>query len=184
VVEVGSKANTVAHSSLTESIAWITGFIQFVDKYYRDLTRAKFGSVKAWHVTTRLAKVILDEVGTLRNGVQGSFQVGNSNQICQKIFWAVLKSHDVMASYKRLNFKNHSLIATELVKFLAINTSFEAIDKVTAKAASLEIDVLEGKKQLAVANKAAASASNKADECKTKLDSFAKRLQTLEGKVK
>jgi hypothetical protein len=89
-----------------------------------------------------------------------------------------------MASYKRLNFKNHPSIATELVKFLAINTSFEAIDKVTAKATSLEIDVLEGKKQLAAANKAAASASNKADECKTKLDSFAKRLQTLEGKVK
>jgi hypothetical protein len=174
----------VAHSALTESIAWITGFIQFVDEYYRDLTRAKFGSVKAWHVTTRLAKVILDEVGTPRNGVQGSFQVGNLNQICQKIFWAVLKSHDVMASYKRLNFKNHRSIATELVKFLAINTSFEAIDRVAAKAAFLEIEVSDGKKQIAAANKAAASASNKADECKLKLDSFSKRLQTLEGKVK
>jgi hypothetical protein len=89
---------------LTESVAWIAGFIQFVDEYYRDLTRAKFGSTKAWHMTTRLAKVILDKVGTPRYGVQGSFQVGNSIQICQQMFWAVLKSHNVMASYKRLNF--------------------------------------------------------------------------------
>ncbi len=85
--------------------------------------RAKFGSTKACHMTMRLVKVILDKVGTPRYGVQGSFQVGNSIQICQQMFWAVLKSHDVMASYKRLNFKNHPLIATELVKFLAINTS-------------------------------------------------------------
>jgi hypothetical protein len=129
-VPIGSKAHTVvAQSALAELVAWITGFIQFVDEYYRDLTRAKFGLAKAWHVTTRLAKVILDEVGTPRYRVQDTFEVGSLTQICQQIFWVVLKRHDVMASYKRLNFKNHPSIATELVKFLAINTSFEAIDK-------------------------------------------------------
>jgi hypothetical protein len=90
----------VVQSALMESVPWIKGFIQFVDKYYRDLNKAKFGSTKAWHVMTRLAKVILDEVGTLRCGVQDTFEVGNSTQICQQIFWAVLKSHDVRASYK------------------------------------------------------------------------------------
>jgi hypothetical protein len=106
-VELGSKSHALAHSALTESVAWIIGFIQFIDEYYRELSKAKFGPAKAWHVTTRLAKRILDEVGTPRYGVQGAFRVGDSVQICQQIFWAVLKSHDVMASYKRLNFKNH-----------------------------------------------------------------------------
>jgi hypothetical protein len=172
----------VAHAALTETMAWITGFIQFIDEYYRELTKAKFGPTKAWHVTTRLAKRILDEVGTPRYGVQGAFEVGNSTQICQKIFWAVLKSHDVMSDYKRLNFKNHPSIATELVKFLAINTSFEAIDKLTTKAAWLELEVLEFKKQLAAANKAASSASNKSDELKSVVAALAKRVGAVENK--
>jgi hypothetical protein len=181
-VENGSKIHAVAHAALTETMAWITGFIQFIDEYYRELTKAKFGPTKAWHVTTRLAKRILDEVGTPRYGVQGAFEVGNSTQICQKNFWAVLKSHDVMADYKRLNFKNHPSIATELVKFLAINTSFEAIDKVTTKANWLELEVLEFKKLLAAANKAASSASNKADELAKVVATLAKRVGVVENR--
>jgi hypothetical protein len=68
--------------------------------------------------------------------------------------------------YKHLNFKNHPSIATELVKFLAINTSFEAIERVTDKVASLELEILDYKKQIAAAVKSAASAANKADEGK------------------
>jgi hypothetical protein len=88
-----------------------------------------------------------------------------------------------MASYKRLNFKNHPSIATELVKFLAINTSFEAIDRLLIKSAALEIESADSKKQVAAAVKSAASAANKTDEMKLKLDSVLKRLQTLEAKA-
>jgi hypothetical protein len=106
-VKIGSKPHTLAHTTLTQSAAWIIGFIQFSDEYYRELSKAKFGSAKAWHVTTRLAKRILDDVGSQRYGVQNAFHVGDSRQIFQQIVWAVLKSHDTMAQYKRLNFKNH-----------------------------------------------------------------------------
>jgi hypothetical protein len=75
------------------------------------------------------------------------------------------------------------LIATELVKFLAIKTSFVAIDKLTSKAAALELKTSKSKKEVAVAVKAAALAANKANECKTKLNSVLKQLQMLEGKV-
>ena len=103
-------------------------------------------------------------------------------QICQQIFWAVLKSHDIMAAYKRLNFKNHPSIATELIKFLAINTSFEAIERVTAKVAFLEAEALSYKKQIAEAVKTASASANKADEAKKQSDSFLKRLTKLEDK--
>jgi hypothetical protein len=117
-------------------------------------------------VTTRLAKRILDKVGMPRYGIQGAFQVGDSRQICQQIFWAVLKSHDVMTSFKQLNFKNHPSIATKLVKFLAINTSFEAIEKLTTKTTYLEAEIVNFKKQLGAAVKATGSAANKADKAK------------------
>jgi hypothetical protein len=61
-VPIGSEAHTVAQSALAETVAWITGFIQFVDEYYRDLTRAKFGLAKAWHVT-KLQESYFDSYG-------------------------------------------------------------------------------------------------------------------------
>ena len=182
-VENGSKAHVLAHAALTESVAWVIKFIQFIDEYYRELSKAKFGPTKGWHVTTRLAKRILDEIGTPRYGIQASFQVGDSTQICQQILWSVLRSHDVMTEFKRLNFKNHPSIATELVKFLAINTSFEAIDKLTTKSSYLEIEVLDYKKQIAAAVKAAASSANKADEAKKLSDLLTKRLTKLEERA-
>jgi hypothetical protein len=42
-VEIGSKPHTLAHAALTESIAWIIGFMQFIDKYYQELSKAILG---------------------------------------------------------------------------------------------------------------------------------------------
>jgi hypothetical protein len=181
-VEIGSKPHTLAHAALTESVAWIIGFIQFMDEYYRELSKAKFGTGKAWHVTTRLAKRILDDVGTQRYGVQNAFQVGDSRQICQQILWAVLKSHDVMQEYKRLNFKNHPSIATELVKFLAINTSFDAIEKLTTQVAAHQVEIVEYKKNIAAVTKSAHAAANKADDAKKLFDQLVKRVEKVENK--
>jgi hypothetical protein len=68
-VEIGSKVHPLSHGALTESCVQIVSFIQhFIDEYCKELLKAKFGPPKAWHVTTRLAKKILDEVGTLPYG--------------------------------------------------------------------------------------------------------------------
>ena len=69
-----------------------------------------------------------------------------------------------MAEYKRLSFKNHPSVATKLVKFLAINTSFESIEKLVTQTKSLETDVSDLKKQLGAAVKKSDSSANKADE--------------------
>jgi hypothetical protein len=52
-VEIGSKVHTLAHAALTESCKWIVSFIHFIDEYYRELFKAKFGPAKAWHVTSQ-----------------------------------------------------------------------------------------------------------------------------------
>jgi hypothetical protein len=85
-MEIGLIFHVLAHGILTKSCVWKIRFIQFLDEYYRELLKAKFGPIKAWHVTTRLAKPILDEADTPPRRVKGAFQVGHSTQICQKIF--------------------------------------------------------------------------------------------------
>jgi uncharacterized protein YoxC len=169
-----SESTWLLHASLTESAGWIIGFIQFIDKYHSELSKAKFGAGKAWHVTTRLAKRILDDVGDQRYGIQNTFQ------ICQQIAWAVLKSHDLMAEFKNLEFKNHPSISGELVKFLAIDTSFGAIEKLALKVAELEGEANENRKQLSIAVKSASTAGNKADEVKLLIKALSKRVVKLE----
>jgi hypothetical protein len=108
-VVIGLRPHTLAHAALTKSSGWIIGFIQFIDEYYRELSKAIFGSGKAWHVTTWLAKRILDDVGTQQYGVQNAFHVGDSRQICHQIVWAVLKSHDTMGEYKTTQLQESSV---------------------------------------------------------------------------
>jgi hypothetical protein len=32
-IEIGSRVHMLAHAAMTKSVAWIIGFIQFVEKY-------------------------------------------------------------------------------------------------------------------------------------------------------
>jgi hypothetical protein len=177
------KAYTVAQLALTESIGWMHGFISFIDSYYRDLSKAKFGTGKAWHVTTRLAKRMLDDIASARQSVQGSFIAGDPIQVCQKVVWGVLKAHDVMADFKKHGFKHHPAIASELVKFLAVNTSFEIIERLESKVITMEKDIAELKKAAAGAVKAAGTAGNTADSFKPAITKIDARVAKLEKKV-
>jgi hypothetical protein len=144
------------------------------------LLRAKFGTKKAWNVATRLGKRIFEEIATPRNGVSNSFEAGNNKQVCQKVFWAVVRSHDVMAWYKRNRFKDNPTVSAEVVKFMAINTGFEALDTLVIKVESMEADVKASKQEAMAANKAASSAANKLDTMKKTINMLVKRISKLE----
>jgi hypothetical protein len=179
-LERDSFGYAVATMALTESVSWIEGFIVFLDDYHRDLAKAKFGTKKAWHVTTRLGRRMMLEIAVPRNGIQNSFQAGRNDQICQRIFWAVIKAHDIMARYKRHSYKDDPTISSELVKFMAVNTGFEALEVLVAKVSAMESDVSAMKKEVAASTKASHSAANKADEVKKVCDLLVKRIVKLE----
>jgi hypothetical protein len=179
-LERDTMGYAVATMALTDSVSWLEGFIVFLDDYHRDLTKAKFGTKKAWHVTTRLGRRMLMELAVPRNGIQNSFQAGQNDQICQRIFWAVLKSQDIMARYRRHNYKDDPTVSSELVKFLAVNTGYDAIDVLTTDMVTLKADVATMKKDVLAAAKASHSAANKTDEMKKTFDLLVKRVGKLE----
>jgi hypothetical protein len=88
-----------------------------------------------------------------------------------------------MGAFKRLNCKNHPSIAKKLVKFLAMNTSFESIEKVMTKTSCLDLEIVNFKKRLATLVKSAASAAKKADKAKKQSDLLSKQVLKLEEKV-
>lgn len=68
-----------------------------------------------------------------------AFHVGNFRQICQQIVWAILKSSDTTHECNHLNFKNHPSVASELVKFLVINTSLRQLKSSRHRLQSLQV---------------------------------------------
>jgi hypothetical protein len=179
-LERDSIGYAVATIALTESVAWLEGFIVFMDDYYRDLSTARFGTKKAWHVTTRLGRRMLMEISVPRNGVQNSFQPGKNDQICQRIVWSVVRCHDIMARYKRHNYKDDPTVGSELVKFLAVNSGYEVLDSLKIEMVSVKADLATVKKDILSSVKVANAAGNKADEIKKTQDALIKRVVKIE----
>jgi hypothetical protein len=45
-VEIGSRPHTLAHAALIKLVAWLIGFIQFMDEYYHELSKASLDWAK------------------------------------------------------------------------------------------------------------------------------------------
>jgi hypothetical protein len=58
--------------------------------------------------------------------------------ICTTLLWSAFKTHDAMAAFENANFEDHPSISSEYVKFLAMNSGFEALEVVSNKMKGLK----------------------------------------------
>ena len=172
----------LAQTSLSESVAWVTGFINYIDETYNQYNGGKFGTKKSWHVTTKLAMALIKDVGQPRMGAMNSFKAGDAQQVNGVIFYAVLRSLDRMSLILSKNFKDAPAVSTELVKFLSMNTSVEAVDKLTEQTGGFSSAISELTKNVASVRKDGGTIGNKADKLSSELSDLKKRLTKLEQK--
>ena len=52
----------LALTSLTESVAWVTGFTNYIDEIFTQYNGGKFGIKKSRHVITKLAMALVRDV--------------------------------------------------------------------------------------------------------------------------
>jgi hypothetical protein len=104
--EAGTQVYHLVSLTITRSVRWLKGRKDFIDGYYKELTKGKFGTKKACHATTRLAKRLLVEVAAPRVGVVKVLHTGDLTQIARTIFWASLRSLDIMERIQGNHFKN------------------------------------------------------------------------------
>lgn len=180
----------VAHTSLTVSVAWLEEFVRYMDDTYTDYVDSKFNSKKAWNITTRLSKTLLDAISEPRNGLSKSFRTRKPWQIKNAIFYSTLQSLDIMQKISQAGFKNAPILSQELVKFLAKNTNVEAIDRLSGEISSLRsentklrADLKESSAKSTQALSLANTVNNKSDQLKSSIADHAKRLKTVEAKV-
>ena len=116
--------------ALTEFVVWCDNFIKLLDDTYNEYARSKYGSKKAWHITTRLAKALIEKVALPRNFIHNAFRINNPAEVANAITYASLRSLVLMMEISTLNFKNSPIITSELTKFLDLNTNIESVERV------------------------------------------------------
>ena len=178
-----SRVYALACLALSDSVSIVEALIQFIDDFVKHLTTAKFSQKKALHVTSRLAKRILTEMFGPRQGVLKSFKSKNLEQTSASIFWASIRSLDIGLGFKHTGMENLHIVSSELVKLLLVNTGYESISGLESKVATLEAQVSDLQKTTKAAEKAATTASNKADDLKKVCDALLKRITKVESKT-
>jgi hypothetical protein len=114
--------------------------------------------------------------------VSSSFVIDNNLSNATTVLWASFQTHDGMAEYLTMKFKNHPSISSEYVKFLAWNSGIEAVGQLTDGLKRMGTEVKEAVQKITSATKQGLTACNKVDEVKTKLVAMERRLVKLESK--
>ena len=132
----------LAFEALQTSYTWSIALIKFCDDIYKIYTRAKFGAPVAWHMSTRLTRVLILKIAEPRHSVAMILKAANNAQIGRVTLLASLKSLDEMRATQKLNFENHPAVSNELAKFLAVNTEFQSIKYLETTVATLQMKCL------------------------------------------
>ena len=179
-VSVRNPLYQLATSTLTESISWANGLINYIDLTYEEYSSGKFGTAKSWHVTTKLATALIKEVNKPREGALNSFEAGNAMSMSKVIFYSVLQSLDVMTDIAALDYRDSPVVSTELVKFLSLNTAIDSVDKLEEQSAEHSTNLKQLNKDNNTTKTALNSVGNKADELKKTIENIKKCIDKLE----
>ena len=101
-LESGWPLYSLAVEALQTSYSWSTGLIKFCDNIYRIYVKAKFGSTIAFHVATRLTKVLIVEVFKPWQRVAMALKSCNQLQIAQVSLLAIVRYLDEMRKFRNL----------------------------------------------------------------------------------
>ena len=133
-------------------------------------------------MTTKLAMALINEVGKPREGSLNSFEAGNGISMAKVIFYSVLQALDTMSDIAAVDYRDSPVVSTELVKFLSLNTSVEAVDKLEEQSTELSSNMSQLTKDMIATTKSVGSVGNKTDELKKVVESLRKRIEKLEKK--
>ena len=158
------------------------GLINYIDETYAQYSNGKFGYKKSWHVTIKLATALIQYIGTPRRGVMNSFQAGEAQSINHIIFYATLRSLDRMALILTKHCRDATAVSTELVKFLSMNTSVKAVDRLIEQSNEVQTTITTMTKSVSSVAKDSGTIGNKMDQLKNEVNELKKRIVKLEAK--
>ena len=171
---VTPKAKVIATMCLAASVTFLTQLCNYVDALFEKLhVYSKFTPETGWSLTMQVLDRILADLFAPKEGVGNAIR--GSNRAAYVVL-ACLRTHDVAQIYIDHNFENHPAVSSEFIKFLATNSGFEKVEKLT-------LDMEKEKSKLASALLEVAKASSKADTASAKSTEAERAVLALKNRV-
>ena len=145
---------------------------------------SKFTLEQGWCLTMQIFEQILADLYAPKDGVLDAMTLNNQWSVCTHTLWESFKCHDMMAStYVEHQFENHPAISTEYMKFLATNSGFEKVEKMSVQMTALSDKPLRSSKDVKKALAKADTVSTKNAELLREMTEMKARLKKLEAKI-
>ena len=134
-------------------------------------------------MTTKLATTLMLEISNPRESTFNELETDNSDKTfnARVVFYNTLKSLDVMAEISAVNFLDNLSVSTELVKFLSLNTSVDAVDKLVARSSAVDSQLSTLHKDVAGSLKTVSTIGNKQESLIAQVKDLAKQLKKVAG---
>jgi hypothetical protein len=137
-----SELFRLASQSLTESIDFAEGLMNFMDRTFKVYSAPTgLDQYQAWHLTTLLAKRLIEFVAEPRVYVTATWTVGDLADINRRITMATIRSLEKMRKVSSLQFENLPCVHVELARFFFKIVSPEAIETLQSTAEELKEDL-------------------------------------------
>ena len=174
IYKPGSTAHSIATTALSQSMLFIQNLVAFVEETYSNLTvQSKYSVAQAWCLTTQLLARVFDELHKVRVGALDRLDCNNMEGVCAHVLWTCFNTLDKCQELIDDGIKNSAAIASEYVKFLAVNSGSEKLDATVDK-----LD--EHCTKLNTMEKEVKAVAKKADTASAHFDDIKKRLVKLE----
>ena len=177
-----AKAQMLATMSLTASVAFITQLLIYVDARFEKLhVFSKFTVETVWALTMQILDRIIGDLFVPKEGVQNGMR-GDRESICYHLVWASLRTLDIAQTYVDDSFENHPAVSSEFIKFLAINSGFEKVEKLGDQLDLMKSKLLAAIEEVKRSGTKADTAPTKCAEAVRDLAALTRRVKTLEDR--
>jgi len=176
------EASALARELLSDTIAFLTEFAEFISSTFRTLKLAGFDKTSAWNLVSKLIHRILAVDCNLRRGI--SFELLDAKEhkaLAVSVLWGTFGTHQVLRGYQRHSIENHPSMASEYVRFLVAHTDATKVSVMEQRSKSLEAackksegEVRKLEKEIENQKRSLSTANNKIDD----LQKAVKKLQS------
>ena len=168
--------------SISESCGNLHNACDFISSSTESLEAYGMKTNRAYCLSTRLLEAYFQELSKVQAGVSDSFVTKDQNRLAATVWYSVSRTLDVMQEFQAVEFKGHTAISSEYIKFMVQNAPSSDTSSFSTKVKELEKSIAANKKSVDSALKASSTASSKADSAVKLVEAVAKRVSTLEAR--
>jgi hypothetical protein len=113
-----TQAAALARKMLSKSLKFTNRVFEYLTNTNRELTdRSGFPLGDAWLLATKIVARICKSLNTARSEIPDILTKSTPLQNTARVLYTMLRVHDVMDEYLKMEIKNHPSISSEYVKF-------------------------------------------------------------------